>query len=146
MVFLPKFPRTGTSCNIKSMIIIGALKSGHRKRGQNILGRTRKQILGGKRPQGGKGGEGSQQGKRGKDVRKEKGKDLGGGEGLGGEGLNSERWQKILGRKREKISGGGKALGGKGGKGSQQKKGGKNPRKKRDKIWGEKASGGKGEK
>ena len=73
------------------------------------MGRTREKISGGGKALGGKRGKGSQQGKGAKDLREEKGEDLGGENALGGKGkgkdLNNERGEKILGRKRGKIAG-----------------------------------------
>ena len=69
-----------------------------------------------------KEGKGCQPGKGGKDLSEEKGEDLRGGKGL-------------------KISGGERPSKEKGGTG-----GGKDLREERQKIWGKKALGGKGEK
>ena len=82
----------------------------------------------GERISTGKGGK--------KDLREEKGEDLRGEKGgNGGKDLNRERGGKILGRKREKISGG-KGLRGERGKGSQQRKGGKDLRGEGDNSKG----------
>ena len=62
----------------------GKIRGGKGKGGKHLR-RKRNLIFGGK-ALGGKGGKGSQQGKRGKGLRKEEGEDLGGKKGLAGKG------------------------------------------------------------